>query len=71
MAKVQVGVIPVQDPPCHPAKTIFASGVTVNLMDVPEARDTEQPVLLPVRHEMPVGVLTTEPVPTPENEIVN
>lgn len=71
MAKVQVGVVPLQAPPCHPAKTILASGVTVSLMEVPEARETEQPVLFPVRQEIPLGVLTTEPVPEPVNETVN
>jgi hypothetical protein len=42
-----------------------ASGVTASLIDVPEANDAEQPVLLPVRQEMLAGVLTTAPVPFP------
>lgn len=62
---VHVGELPLHPPPCQPAKTMEASGVTASLIDVPEANDAEQPVLLPVRQEMPVGVLTTAPVPFP------
>jgi hypothetical protein len=41
------------------------------LIDVPEANDAEQPVLLPVRQEMLAGVLTTAPVPFPAKASVS
>jgi hypothetical protein len=70
-AKVHVGALPLHPPPCQPAKTMEASGVTASLIDVLEANDAEQPVLLPVRQEMPAGVLTTAPVPFPAKASVS
>ena len=70
-AKVHVGTVPLHPPPCQPAKTIAGSGVTVSLIVVPEGSDAEQALLLPVRHEIPAGVLTTAPVPFPLKVIVS
>jgi len=51
--KLQVDAVPLHPPPCHPAKTIDGSGVTVRVTLAPEANEAEQPWLLPVRQEIP------------------
>ncbi|HVN19410.1 MAG TPA: hypothetical protein VMU05_11570 [Dongiaceae bacterium] len=70
-AKVHVGLLPLHPEPCHPPTRVDESGVATSLIDVPEGKDAEQPLLLPVWHEMPSGVLTTAPVPFPAKATVN
>ena len=40
---VQVEAVPLHPPPCHPARTIDGSGVTVSVILAPEAKEAEQP----------------------------
>ena len=40
---LQVEALPLHTPPCHPAKTIDGSGVTVSVILVPEVNEAEQP----------------------------
>ncbi len=59
-------VVPVQ--PDQLVKLLFRPGVSVSVMDVPDAK---LPVQVPVVQLIPAGVLATVPVPVPAKVTVN
>jgi hypothetical protein len=59
--KVQVGLLPLQPPPVHPAKVEFVPAVAVSVTSVPLAK-----LVLQVGAQLiPEGLLATVPVPVP------